>query len=219
MITHHHRYMAHVPRWGIVPTSRVQNIAEHSYFVSLYVMEMLKLPAFDHWTHDRRFCAVRYALVHDVAEARMSDIPGPVKRMIKDPAKYEETELLVTRGMGFVDKYGQDYYTDDDIKALVKVADLIDEYLYLNMEAIGGNGHVKTLLPQVWDRLTSAIFALELLGPCLSTVQAWVVGMVVSIQDGVDTLQNDTDVKPAAVCYDKNRCGMDTCPVCEGIPF
>lgn len=212
MITHHHRYMSHVPRWGIVPTSRVQSVAEHSYYVSLYVMEMLKLPAFDHWTSDRKFCAVRYALVHDVAEARMSDIPGPVKRMIKDPAKYEETELRVTRDMGFVDKYGQDYYTDEEIKALVKVADLIDEYLYLNMEAIGGNGHIKTLLPQVWDRLTSAIFAFELLGPCLNTVQAWVVGMVVSIRDGVDTLQNDTDVKPVCVCPDA------PCAACE-IPF
>lgn len=220
MITHHHRYMSHVPRWGIVPVSRFQSVSEHSYFVSLYVMEMLKLPAFDHWTQDLKFCALRQALVHDVAEARMSDIPGPVKRMIKDPAKYEATELRVTRGMGFVDKYGQDYYTDEGIRSLVKVADLIDEYMFLTMERVGGNGHVTILQIQVEARLSSAVANCDVLGHCKADVLSWVGTMMDELTTGLVTLQNNEDVDGApAACSDKSRCGLNECPVCEGVPF
>lgn len=198
MITHHHRYMSHVPRWSIVPVSRFQSVSEHSYFVSLYVMELLKLPCFDHWTQDRKFCALRYALVHDVAEARMSDIPGPVKRMIKDPAKYEATERRVTRDMGFVDRYGQDYYEDSDIKDLVKVADLIDEFMFLTMELQGGNGHVRILLQQVKDRLDWATTSATCLVTWLPDVSSWVDQMAANISLGLVTLQNDEDIGKTA---------------------
>lgn len=220
MITHHHRYLSTVPRWSVVPTSRFQNVAEHSYFVSLYVSELLKLPCFDHWTQDRKFCALRYALVHDVAEARMSDIPGPVKRLIKDPAKFEEVETSVVRDMGFVDKYGQDYYTDADIRALVKVADLVDEFLFLTMEETGGNGHVAALLPKVRERLLSAIEGCDALNGYREWVRDWVDTMLGGIAHGVMTLQNNADVdKTVAECSDRRRCGLEQCPVCEGIPF
>lgn len=217
MITHHHRYMAHVPRWGIVPTSRTQSVAEHSYFVSLYVMELLKLPCFDYWSHDRKFCAVRYALVHDVAEARMSDIPGPVKRMIKDPAKYQKVEDDVTRGMGFEDRYGHQYYTDADIIALVKVADLVDELLFLTMEKVGGNGHVSVLFKQVEERLGAAVDKCNVLGEFRPDVLSWAGSMVEEIERGLVTLQNNADVDMHLSSVLKCDC-THGCHKCD-IPF
>lgn len=217
MITHHHRYMSHVPRWGIVPVSRFQSVAEHSYYVSLYVMELLNLPCFDHWDQSRKYCAIKYALIHDVSEARMSDIPGPVKRMIKDPAKYEATERRVVRDMGFVDRYGHDYYVDEDIKDLVKVADLIDETMFLVMELQGGNGHVKILLQQVKDRLGKALASAMCLITYLPDVSSWVEQMEAEISLGLVTLQNDEDVVKAASSVFECDC-THGCHKCD-IPF
>lgn len=224
MFSQHSRTLASVPRWSVVPVIRRQYVAEHSYYVSLYTAELLGLPIFDNWTHERKFMALRYAIIHDAAEARMADTPGPVKRLTVDRPKFDKLEAEVVTGMGFNDKFGLPWYGagDDAIKAVVKVADLIDEYFYLTMEAAFGSRVIARLSDQVDDRLYAAILGLPW-GPVplghVEHPEARALWTTINSQgeeilQGIETLTNNDDV-----CSDKNRCGMDTCPVCDGIPF
>lgn len=157
MFTHIIRVLATVPRWAIVPTLRQQSVAEHSYYVSLYMAEMLSMDALSHWDSDRKFAALRAALIHDAPEALMSDIPGPVKRRIRDEDAYHQFEQEQMDRLNYTDRHGYQWHTDDDIDALIKVADLIDEYFYLRMERLMGNGILERIIPEVQQRLHNAL--------------------------------------------------------------
>ena len=221
MFNQYARVLASIPRWSVVPVVRRQYVAEHSYYVSLYTAELLGLSIFDRWDTDRKFACLRYALIHDAEESRMSDIPGPVKRMIKDQDKLDKVEARVLASMGYVDKYGFAWHVDEDIKAVVKAADLIDEFFYLNMESSMGSRIVTQLLVQVENRLKMALHAL----PGIDTVEAGDLFVLISeqaaqIDAGIETLSNDDDVSsgtrcalPECVCV-----WPDECPKCE-IPF
>jgi len=152
MFSHYTRVLASIPRWSVLPVIRRQYVAEHSYYVSLYVHELLAHPAYSYMDAEWKLCALRYALVHDVEESRMSDIPGPVKRMIKDDDKLKSVERRVFEGLDLPVPY-----VDDKIKKLVKAADLIDEYFYINIEMSYGNRIASRVHWQVKNRLESAL--------------------------------------------------------------
>lgn len=199
MFNHYARVLASVPRWAIVPTIKQQSVAEHSYYVSLYVAELLGLRIFDHWDPERKFMALRAALIHDAPEARMSDIPGPVKRGIKDPAKYDALERQVMAGFGYTDRWGYQWHTDSEIDIVVKAADLIDEFFYLNMEASYGSKIVTVLLDQVEYRLKTALDKLPWdSAPCefdARSLFSEISEQSAQIDGGIVTLSNNSDVK------------------------
>lgn len=225
MFSHYSRVLASVPRWSVVPVTRRQYVAEHSYYVSLYTAELLGLSLFDNWDSDRKFACVRYALIHDAAEARMADTPGPVKRMTVDREKFDEVERMTLRHMGFVDKWECSWHVDDGIKVVVKAADLIDEFFYLNMEASMGSKIVDRLLGQIETRLMAALGNL----PGITEIEARDLFTVISrevvkMDTGIETLSNNDDVAKArggyvADCTENNRCGRIDCAVCDGVPF
>lgn len=224
MFNHYARVLSSIPRWSVVPVLRRQYVAEHSYYVSLYTAELLGLSIFDHWHDDRKFACLRYALIHDAEEARMSDIPGPVKRMIKDPEKLAATEAKVLSGMGYTDKYGYAWHVDEDIKRVIKAADLIDEFFYLHSEASMGSRIVSRLIDQVEYRLKTALDNL----PGITESGARDLFLMVSeeaasLDAGIETLSNNADVDKARGGYvaDPKDCGckdFEYCPKCE-IPF
>jgi len=184
MFNHYLRGLATVPRWNVVPVVRRQYVAEHTYFVCQYVSELLDHPYYKSAHPDWKLAALRYALVHDAEEARMSDIPGPVKRMIKDDDKLREVEGRVLASMGL------SVYSDEKIKRLVKAADTIDEYFYLCSEAQLGSKIVKVLIGQVHDRMVSA---LTLAG--VPDVLSKVLAQAHKLDDGLYTLSNDDDMR------------------------
>lgn len=153
MFSHYFRMLSHVPRWAIIPKLRQQSVAEHSYYVSLYVAELVQQHHND-WDPQKKFQAVMYALIHDAAEARMGDWPGPVKRMLVDDDKKHAHEAKVLVQMGWSAEFvkGQ-----DDIIRLVKVADLIDETFYIGMELAMGNSMLENVWNGVLDRLGKAM--------------------------------------------------------------
>lgn len=227
MFNQYARVLASIPRWSVVPVVRRQYVAEHSYYVSLYTAELLGLSIFDRWTDERKFACLRYALIHDAEESRMSDIPGPVKRMIKDQDKLDKVEARVLASMGYTDKYGFAWHVDEDIKAVVKAADLIDEFFYLNMESSMGSRIVTQLLVQVESRLMSALNKLPWgeqephmsRGTHSGAMDLFVLisEQAAQIDAGIETLTNNDDVTPD--CTEEQRCGRDDCRICEGIPF
>lgn len=131
---HRSRLMSHVPRWGILPTQRSQNIAEHSYFVVLYTLEicgMLELSMED------TYKMVVAAIFHDMAEIETSDIPGPIKRKIADFEALDQLEEDIFTEMGY-----EPPKLDTDGQNILKAADYWDSAAFLAMEVGYGNKHI-----------------------------------------------------------------------------
>jgi 5'-deoxynucleotidase YfbR-like HD superfamily hydrolase len=144
------RTLAHVPRWQLAPRIRTQSVAEHSYFVALYTEEICVLLAM---SQSQTAECVRYALYHDIAEATTGDIPGPVKKAIVDPDKFAAYEKLAEQKAGLCD--ADDWGTE--VKAIVKIADLIDEVFYLKSEEMLGNRTLKHALETSMYRFHNAV--------------------------------------------------------------
>jgi 5'-deoxynucleotidase YfbR-like HD superfamily hydrolase len=125
--------MMDVERWAIVPTARKQSIAEHQYFVMLYVIDLCKMTGMTPTGN-----LLTYASLHDADELHSGDIPSP----------YKSPEV----------KYGDQYtehlkslLTDSEI-SLVKLADLMESVVFLIEELKYGNYRAKKLLTKLSDR-------------------------------------------------------------------
>ena len=145
---HNLRDMAYVPRWAIARRNRQQYLAEHSYFVTVYADQVARLIE---WKGD--FAELmRYALYHDLDETITGDIPGPAKRAGWDKkATYEFDDTMTY-------KYGWDVCrtrqnAKEDVKAIVSLADSLDEVCYLCEESRLGNSWISSVLDEAVMRL------------------------------------------------------------------
>jgi 5'-deoxynucleotidase YfbR-like HD superfamily hydrolase len=98
---------------------------------------------------------MRYALCHDLDETVTGDIPGPAKRLAWDKGEAEDA----LRGI-MTDKYGCDVVdarssAPGSIRAIVSVADSIDEVCYLTEEILSGNRWVDSVRREAMHRLES----------------------------------------------------------------
>jgi 5'-deoxynucleotidase YfbR-like HD superfamily hydrolase len=184
------RMLGRIPRWTIFPTNRQQYVAEHSYFVSLYVAEIIEMFT-PHWTPTEKYNALRAALVHDIAEARTSDIPGPVKREIKDDAKLSALESRVIESMGF-----EGWGPREEVKKIIKIADLIDELFYMRAERVSGNLLAADMYDLIEDRLEKAVNNWSLL--YAKEIMQYVQYQLNSMAS-FETVKNDDDLMPNAV--------------------
>lgn len=168
MFEREYRELSVVPRWTIIRTIQKQNVAEHSYYVTLYAGQIADLIG---WQGSRS-TLLDYALRHDLEETYMSDIPGPSKRAVAgDRRRYDEhcrTENIK--------RFGDDYaarlaYPSDrciavyvkltkEIKAIIKVADLLDECFFLCLDQQMGNHGLQLVFEASMKRLCDAIAAL-----------------------------------------------------------
>ena len=152
MFSREYRDLAHVPRWSIIPVVKRQSVAEHSYFVALYAIEICRVigvPSSD------LASILIYAIQHDRSECYISDIPGPVKRGagIKDNIyNYERKEDF--------SYFGDTLNPSDFEKATIKVADLMDEFAYWWEEARVGNYYAMQMKSVILIRLKSAAYNL-----------------------------------------------------------
>lgn len=151
------RDAAYVPRWGIARVIRRQSLAEHQYFVAVYADQIADAIG---WPMERRVYVFQYALRHDMPETVTGDGPGPAKRALTIDSPDAESKL---RAM-MVWRYGEEDAHkmkpwNDDIRRIVKVADLIDEAMYIYEEMSLGNMTVKgpAVLGNTVKRLREAI--------------------------------------------------------------
>jgi hypothetical protein len=107
------RRLSVIPRWSVVPVLRRQSVAEHSFHVSTLALWLVRLHA---RRDDGKFEleVLRYALTHDIGEASTGDAPSPSKP--KSKASHE-----------------------DQVKVLVKCADLIESIMFMHEESLLGN--------------------------------------------------------------------------------
>lgn len=134
--------LTEVSRWGIVSTSRQQSVGEHSYRVCLIAVALYDymMDGTQHNSFERQEVAM-LSMLHDVMEILSGDIPSTFKRTLEgmypglhevvlskaagerpDTAKLYELASSAERGA-----------RNSGVEAIVKVADLLERILYINV--------------------------------------------------------------------------------------
>lgn len=184
MFSYRERMLAVIPRWSVLPRTRDQSVAEHSFYVALYVDKLVIMLK---WPVARRYQAVQHALKHDMPEIVTGDIMGPVKRTISNPKAREELELRVLASLG--EYYTHEIHPPAEIKRVLKAANIIDEFFYTQMEVSMGNKSLIRMRDMVTVRLARA---LQPLG--LSDLLPDLMKEAESMAEGLDFPQEDSDV-------------------------
>lgn len=111
-----------------------ESVAEHSFFTALFVLEICDRLNI---SGELKAKSIEYALLHDVPETIISDVPSDVKDLS------ESLRMLLQT---FEDSFMETNYPvyalyskDDEIFAIVKLADLYSVRQYCMVEAALGN--------------------------------------------------------------------------------
>jgi hypothetical protein len=128
-----------VKRWTIVHTIRQQSVAEHSYNVAI-IAEAIARHWFNVTDPARLYEVYRYALEHDREEGITGDVPTIVKDLFNTAAA----------SLRYVKEWPEPS-ADDQIYAIVKLADRIDALIFLRVEMGMGNQSVRKVLDHVAD--------------------------------------------------------------------
>lgn len=175
-----------VQRWSIVRTLNPDSVANHSFYVCFYALQIARLVNWPGPYADLTFAA----LMHDVEETFTSDIISPVKRQIVDQAALSNfvTEQMKERLPLMEAQIAAIYESiwGSSIERIIKVADKIDAVIFLTLEQRMGNA---VLAPLHADALENLVLAWHDLGVEL-------YGDKVSTTDGHRELWN-SDVYPA----------------------
>lgn len=128
MLTELDDRLSKVKRWGILRTINQQSVAEHVFNV-VRICETIG-PWFG-ILGPRLLALLQGALHHDDYEAITGDIPSPAKGYL------QETEKRVDTG-------AQMWYTglDPELKAVIKLADLLEAFHFSSLELKMGNRYV-----------------------------------------------------------------------------
>lgn len=138
------RRLSMVPRWAVIPTIRSQSVAEHSYYVAVIALRLRHF----HAAADRGGIdaaeLMHAALCHDELEAFTGDIASPAKRwMDSNEVAHQEYETGC-----YVPGY-------DAVGSILKLADLIEAYVFLMEEWDLGNKSVGEVAEDVSRKIQS----------------------------------------------------------------
>lgn len=171
------RTAAVVKRWSIARLFYKDSVAEHSFFVAFYALQVARLVNWAGPYADLTFAA----LIDDVEETFTSDIISPVKRQIVDEGalanfvsdQMKERLPLIEPQLDAI--YDSEW--GSSIHRIVKVADKVDAALHLIMEQRMGNVVIKPMFDDVMENLVIAWddLGVELHGPeeHQATAGAW----------------------------------------------
>ena len=139
------RNLADVKRWGIVRTIRQQSVAEHSFYIGLWMPGLLEIAG--HGDDDATVLdAMKYALNHDKDEVVSGDLPTPFKRRLQ-PGAFDSA----------VSKFGLTPCEPTPlIKAAAKVLDLFEALMFLAEECALGNRRMERIIAVIEGKLKEA---------------------------------------------------------------
>lgn len=134
----------HVKRWSLVATTAESNVASHSFNVAAIAMAIYqRIPgATDFGAHSICY----HAMLHDVDEVFTGDIPTPTKTAMR-AAGVEPNKLFAGQGSNSV--------IPPHMKPLIKIADLIDNWHFINQHGVGDRARIA--VDEVRGRLEGAI--------------------------------------------------------------
>lgn len=170
--------LAHVPRWSIVPCSRFQSVAEHSFRVAAIALSIadrlnkFNLPS----SVVIKSEVLQWAIVHDGPEAETGDVPYPVKC----PAIRAELSHLEMALCPWFDAEDQRVHPQE--RLVVSIADRIEWVLFLQEYGQGpkavaaANGARQQILAYIGEAISKygwvdmPVIVSGILDDCLVTV-------------------------------------------------
>ena len=129
-----------IQRYSITPRITNETVAEHSFFVAPYVMELYNDYKFD------LNKAVQMAIIHDFAESFIGDITLSTKTMCPDLVKTvaeAEKEVMFQNFPSFIYELYREYEQRTSVESLiVKLADTLQVKQYAGNEIELGNNSI-----------------------------------------------------------------------------
>lgn len=129
-----------IQRYSITPRITNETVAEHSFFVTTYVMELYKDYKFD------LNKAVQMAIIHDFAESFIGDITLSTKTMCPDlveAVSNAEKEVMFQNFPSFIYELYREYEQRTSVESLiVKLADTMQVKQYTGNEIELGNNSI-----------------------------------------------------------------------------
>jgi hypothetical protein bsubsN3_22375 len=129
-----------IQRYSITPRITNETVAEHSFFVATYVMELYNDYKFD------LNKAVQMAIIHDFAESFIGDITLSTKTMCPDlveAVSNAEKEVMFQNFPSFIYELYREYEQRTSVESLiVKLADTMQVKQYAGNEIELGNNSV-----------------------------------------------------------------------------
>ena len=126
-----------IQRYSITPRICNETVAEHSFFVATYVMELYKNYKFD------LNKAVQMALIHDFAESFIGDITLSTKTMcpeLVEAVARAEKDVMYQNFPSFIYELYTEYEQRTSVESLiVKLADTLQVKQYASNELSLGN--------------------------------------------------------------------------------
>jgi 5'-deoxynucleotidase YfbR-like HD superfamily hydrolase len=160
-----------IKRWGIVKTIQQQSVAEHCFNVQRICMRLAPLFYITESTSLHELSMA--ALHHDDLESLTGDIPSTAKS-------------YVTVNKQVVDADPQMWYTraSDEIKAIVKLADMLEMYHFMAMEMKMGNRNIRNHKVRMRRAIDKHIAKHpEWPETVHKTCRAWIAWMEVSVSE------------------------------------
>lgn len=149
---------AHVKRWQIVRVAREQTVAEHLYLVRVLTNEFTTALNF---SEEDSVMAQQWALEHDVPEVVTGDLNSPIKAALREAVPHDDPIRRIELSLS--DSYAGLYeYVKNvapHVRALVKIADLVEACWFLSIEGMGP--HAAEVQRGLWRDARSAIDAAE----------------------------------------------------------
>lgn len=129
-----------IQRYSITPRITNETVAEHSFFVATYVMELYKDYKFD------LNKAVQMAIIHDFAESFIGDITLSTKTMcpyLVEAVSNAEKEVMFQNFPSFIYELYREYEQRTSVESLiVKLADTMQVKQYTSNEIELGNNSI-----------------------------------------------------------------------------
>ena len=161
------RRMRHIKRCNTYPTSNPTDVAQHSYFVTMLAMlfadeyesNRMKLEKPDCWVTIDTEKLLRKAMLHDIEEVFISDIPYTVKHAsdslhneLEKVTNATMTDVMESAVMRRWEAY-REYCKTGVEGSIVAFCDMLELAIYSYEEMITGNSYMSELLNNCNDYL------------------------------------------------------------------
>lgn len=133
-------------RYNMSPRNRDETVAEHSYFVALFAYEICRMMKV---SESLTLQVLEMALVHDLPEIWISDIPNPAKKFLNigDQLRKKERESL--KDDSHLQIIFDRLFENTLSSAIVKMADIVCVQIYADTEVKMGNKYFQKVLGEV----------------------------------------------------------------------
>jgi len=146
------RALLNIRRFNFERCNHYISVAEHSFYVTLLTRELVKImdlrrpfPAYPDTCQDA-------ALLHDLTEAVLGDIPYLVRKSM-DPKALADLEFLAEKELDIVGQLA----CPSSVLAVVAYADALELAIYLKEERESGNETLLDIERETWGRLVRII--------------------------------------------------------------